>query len=232
MRKPAIPHPQRPAGAGRRAGADSTGRARLLDAAVRLFAEHGISETTVAEIASAAQVTSAMVHYWFETRERLLDALAAERLAPVVHRIWGQSEAERADTIEDVRGLLVRMLDVTEEMPWLPSLWLREIVQEGGLLRERVMEYIPRERAAAFRRNVAGAQARGEINRDLSPNLLFISIMALVMMPLATARSWRRVNPDALVDRPRLERHVMGLVMHGLAGTTPARAARPLRSTK
>jgi AcrR family transcriptional regulator len=230
MAKPPIP--QRASGAGRRPGADSCGRARLLDAALRLFAEHGISETTVAEIASAAQVTSAMVHYWFETRERLLDALAAERLAPVLHRIWDQPEVERNNAVEGARGLLVRMLDVTEEMPWLPSLWLREIVQEGGLLRERVMEHVPRERNAAFRRNVAGAQGRGEINPDLSPDLLFNSLMALVMLPLATARIWRRVNPDAVVDRPRLERHVMGLVMHGLTATASARAPRPLRSAQ
>ncbi len=223
MRKPPLPH--RAPGAGRRPGAESSGRERLLDAAVRLFAERGISETTVAEIASAGQVTSAMVHYWFETREKLLDALAEERLAPVVRRIWEQPEAERNDAVAGVRGLLARMLDVTEEMPWLPALWLREIVQEGGLLRERVMQHLPRERNAAFRRCVAGAQAKGEIDPDISPDLLFNSLMALVMMPIATARIWRRVNPDAVLDRPRLERHVMALVMHGVPGAS--RAPRP-----
>jgi AcrR family transcriptional regulator len=230
MRKP--PPSQRAAGAGRRPGADSSGRERLLDAALRLFAEHGISETTVAEIATAGQVTSAMVHYWFDRRERLLDALAAERLAPVIRRIWEQTDAERADAVAAVRGLVTRMLDVTEEMPWLPSLWLREIVQEGGLLRERVMEHLPRERIAAFRRSVAEAQGRGQIDRDIAPDLLFNSLMALVMLPLATARTWRRVNPEVAVDRPRLERHVMGLAMRGITTTAAARGARAARSAK
>src|SRR5215831_1880429 len=223
MRKPS--QTQRAPGPGRRPGTDSSGRERLLDAAIRLFAEHGISETTVAEIATAGQVTSAMVHYWFDRRERLLDALAAERLAPVIRRIWEQSDAERADAVAAVRGLVMRMLDVTEEMPWLPSLWLREIVQEGGLLRERVMEHLPRERIAAFRRSVAEAQGRGQIDPDIAPDLLFNSLMALVMLPLATARTWRRVNPDVVVDRPRLERHVMGIAMHGLTTTALARGA-------
>jgi len=231
MRKPSHLH-KRASGAGRRPGADSSGRERLLDAAIRLFADRGISETTVAEIASAGQVTSAMVHYWFETREKLLDALAAERLAPVVRRIWEQSDAERSDGVEAVRGLIMRMLDVTEEKPWLPTLWLREIVQEGGLLRERVMEHLPRERIMAFRRCVAESQARGQIDSDIAPDLLFNSLMALVMLPLATARTWRRVNPDVAVDRPRLERHVVGLAMRGIMGTVPARAARSARSTK
>jgi AcrR family transcriptional regulator len=230
MRKP--PPSQRATGAGRRPGADSSGRERLLDAAIRLFAEHGISETTVAQIAEAGQVTSAMVHYWFDRRERLLDALAAERLAPVIRRIWDQSEAERGDAVLAVRGLVTRMLDVTEEMPWLPSLWLREIVQEGGLLRERVMEHLPRDRIGAFRRTVADAQARGLIDPDIAADLLFNSLMALVMLPLATARTWRRVNPEVVVDRPRLERHVMGLAMRGLTAATPVRAPRPVRRAK
>ena len=230
MRKP--PPSQRAAGAGRRPGADSSGRERLLDAALRLFAEHGISETTVAEIATAGQVTSAMVHYWFDRRERLLDALAAERLAPVIRRIWEQTDAERADAVAAVRGLVTRMLDVTEEMPWLPSLWLREIVQEGGLLRERVMEHLPRDRIGAFRRTVADAQARGLIDPDIAADLLFNSLMALVMLPLATARTWRRVNPEVAVDRPRLERHVMGLAMRGITTTAAARGARAARSAK
>jgi AcrR family transcriptional regulator len=47
----------------------------LLDVAIGLFAERGIANTTVAQIATAGQVTSAMVHYWFDTREKLRDAV-------------------------------------------------------------------------------------------------------------------------------------------------------------
>jgi len=128
-----------------------------------------------------------------------------------------------------VRGLLTRMLDVTQKFPYVPALWLREIVQEGGALRERVLEHLPRERIAAFRRTVTRAQARRDIPRDISPDLLFISILALVMLPQATARIWREVNPSVTVDRAHLERHVTALVMHGLASESAPRAAKPRR---
>lgn len=48
---------------------DCNGRERLLHAAILLFADRGIANTTVAQIAKAGTVTSAMVHYWFDTRE-------------------------------------------------------------------------------------------------------------------------------------------------------------------
>jgi AcrR family transcriptional regulator len=209
----------------RRGGTDAGGRDRLLDIAIALFAERGIANTTVAEIAKAAEVTSAMVHYWFDTRDKLLDAVVEERLAPIVSGVWEGVEAS-TDATDAVRGILTRMLDVTERSPWVPPLWLREIVQEGGLLRERILGHLPRASIEAFGRIVARGRERGEIGADISPDLLFISMLALVMLPQATARIWLRVNPRAIVDRAHLERHVMGLVMHGLAGAPRARAAR------
>jgi AcrR family transcriptional regulator len=208
--------------------ADAAGRERLLDVAIGLFAQHGIANTTVAQIAKACHVTSAMVHYWFETREKLLDALVAERLAPTIRGVW-ESVGEAGTALEMVHALVTHLLDVTEKLPALPPLWLREIVQEGGQLRERVLEHIPRERIAQFRTAVVRAQGRGEIDRDVSADLLFISLLALVMLPQATAKIWRRVNPGVDIARPQLERHVMALVLHGLAGAKTAGARKSPR---
>ena len=214
--------------------ADSAGRERLLDAAIELFAERGIANTTVAQIAAAGQVTSAMVHYWFDTREKLLDALVDERLTPRIHEIWNPADPGKEAPLDLIRGLLGRMLDVSERAPWLPSLWLREIIQEGGLLRERVLKRIPADPNAAFRRNIARAQQRGDLNPNISPELLFISMFALVMLPQAaarmhsTAKMVRRFNPDLVLNRATLERHVFALLMQGLTGTSapPARPGR------
>ena len=210
---------RRTSGPGRPPGsANSDGRDRLLDTAIDLFAERGIANTTVAQIAAAGNVTPGMVHYWFDTREKLLDAVVEERMVPQIRRIWEPADTERDSAMELVRGLLARWLEVTAKAPWLPSLWLREIIQEGGMLRERVLDRIPRERNAAFRRNITRAQERGEINPDISPELLFISIIALVLLPQAVAKHWRRVNPEDMVERAVLERHVMTLMLHGLSG--------------
>jgi AcrR family transcriptional regulator len=216
---------RKPAAGRRPRGADAAGREHLLDEAIALFAQHGIANTTVAQVAAAGKVTSAMVHYWFETREKLLDAVVHERLAPIIAWVW-EPVGRESGALEAVRGLVARMLDATERFPYVPALWLREIVQEGGALRERVLEHLPRERIAAFRRSVTRAQARREIARDISPDLLFISILALVMLPQATARIWREVNPSVTVDRAHLERHVTALVMHGLAAEGPRRTSR------
>jgi len=201
--------------------ADSLGRERLLDLAVGLFAERGIAITTIAQIATAANLTPAMVHYWFQTREKLLDAVFDERVAPLIRHIWEPADPEHQGALDLLRGLLVRMLEVTERMPWLPSLWLREIIQEGGLFRNRVHNRIPRERNIAFRKNIAAAQARGEINPNLVPELLLITMLGLVMLPLAASAAKEPVRAGLAIDRTQIDRHVMSLLMHGLTGTAP-----------
>jgi AcrR family transcriptional regulator len=211
---------------GRRARTtDSDARGQLLNAAVELLAARGVANTTVAQIAASGGVTSAMIHYWFDTREKLLDAIVHERLAPLFQAIWNPADVDRGEPLELVQGILHRMFDVTEKNPWLPSLWLREIVNEGGLLRERALRHIPVKRIGGFMQNIARGKSRGEVNSEIEPLLLFGSILGLVMLPQATAKIWRLINPTRNLDRTALERHVTTLLMHGIAGRASAAAS-------
>ena len=199
----------------------ASGRECLLDIAIELFANHGIANTTVTQIAAAGKVTSAMVHYWFETREKLYDAIVDERLVPKIQAIWNPVDLERETAQELVQGLLLRMFRVTGDAPWLPSLWLREIIQPGGLLQERVLRRVPQELNSAFRSKIAEAQARGEINPRIDPGLLFISMLALVMLPQATASGWHKVQPGAVATREQMAGHTSALLTAGLVGVAP-----------
>ena len=219
-------HPtKKPARAGRRPrGNDTEGRERLLDAAVRLFSERGIANTTVAQVAAASNVTAAMVHYWFDSRELLLDAVVDERFAPLMREIWQPAEGAPRGVLPLMEGLVRRLFAISEKSPWLPSLWLREIIQEGGELRERVLKRIPREQNIAFHKRIAQAQAQGEVNPDIWPEVIFLSILGLVMLPHANSRMWNRMNPNAVFDRQRLERHIRSLLFNGLSGNARSRS--------
>ncbi len=217
--------------AGRRARLpNANARGQLLDAALALFAERGIANTTVAQVAAAAGVTSAMIHYWFDTREQLLDALVEERIAPAFNYIWDQGEMTADAPIALIEGILRRLFEVTARAPWLPSLWLREVINEGGLLREYVLPRIPVQHVANLREAVARGSRTGMLNADIEPSLMFISILALVMLPQATGKFWQLVNPTQVLDRAMLERHVGALLMHGIEGHGTSAGKREQRS--
>jgi AcrR family transcriptional regulator len=63
---------------------DLTARARIRDAAIRLFAEKGIGPATIRDIAQAASVSSGLLRHHFGSKEGLRDAcddFATERMA-------------------------------------------------------------------------------------------------------------------------------------------------------
>lgn len=59
-------------------------REHILDQAEALFALHGLHGVTVREVAKSAAVDPALVHYYFETKHRLFDAVF-ERRAQVLN---------------------------------------------------------------------------------------------------------------------------------------------------
>lgn len=212
----------------RRTVADVDVREHMLDCATRLFAQQGIAATTMAQIAAAAGVTSAMVHYYFTNREKLLDAVVDERIVRCVQFVWRIGDGEAGEEpFALVHGLVERLFDVTARMPWLPPLWLREIVNEGGMLRERMLKRIPVEQTIRFANRIGAAQQHGVVNPAIEPRLLFMSILALVMLPLATSKIWHSVRGLPKPDPEALRRHVTALLTYGMQ--PPRAAATPRR---
>jgi AcrR family transcriptional regulator len=88
------------------AGEDT--RERLLNAAEQLFAEHGISGTTLRALTRAANANLAAVHYHFGGKEGLLDAVVERRATPMnQERLRELDELERsagpaAPAVEDI----------------------------------------------------------------------------------------------------------------------------------
>ncbi len=208
-------------------GEDTT-REQLLDAATTLFAERGVAATTVAQIAAHVGVTSAMVHYYFKTRDQLLDAIVEERIMRFTAFVWDSLIGSEADPIALVKGLVDRLIKACDAMPWLPPLWIREIVNEGGLLREKTLQHISLslERQRQFAECISAGQKRGEVNEAIDPRLLYTSIIGLTLLPMAAAKIWSRIPILEGVGKDDLARHVTELLMHGLANPAPAPAKR------
>lgn len=195
-------------------------RQRLLDASVTLFAEQGVVGTTVAEIARRAGVTSAMVHYYFKTKDQLLDAVVVEKLiGEFIGFVSGVLDGKGTDPLALTEGLVWRIVEASDSMPWLPPLWVREVISEGGALREKLIQRVNLERQAWFRELVASAQKWGLVNPEINPQLIFMSVVALTMVPLSMARSWDRIPLIGKVSKQDLARHVIALLKNGISAS-------------
>jgi AcrR family transcriptional regulator len=197
-------------------------RALLLDAAVGLFAEFGIAGTSTAKIAAKGGVTAAMVHYYFADREQLIDAVAAERLQPIVTAVWSPVVDSRE--IEPMlHGLVQRIVSAAAANPWLPSIWLREVISEGGQLRARLLKKLPLEHVKHLVNTVTAAQRRGELSPELEPRLVYVSVLGLTMLPLASFDAFKQVPILRDIERQDIARHAQALLASAFARRTRQR---------
>lgn len=208
--------PITPRAPGRPAGETSLQRECLLDAALRAFSHQGIATSSLRAIASAAGVTPALVNYYFGNKEKLLAAVVEERLLPLLMGLGQKLRQTGDEPIALVTGFIQGMRGIVAQHPWLPPLWVREVLCEGGglrsLLMNRLAPLVPQMLAARF----AAAQQRGALNPDLDPRLLVVSLIGLTLFPYAAAPIWRGFFPAAELDDDALARHTIALLERGL----------------
>lgn len=207
--------PRRP---GRPRAEEANQRERLLDAAVACFASDGVAATSLRSIAQRTGVTPALVHYYFGTKEQLLDAFIAERIAPVVQALRDRLLAAGDDPRALVAAFVGGIHALVERYPWWPQLWVREVLSEKGALRDVLHNLIAPQVTQLLAQSLVAGQKRGAMSADLEPRLLVVSVVGLTLFPLAAEHIWRRVFPAGDLDRAVLERHTLALLDHGLGG--------------
>jgi TetR/AcrR family transcriptional regulator len=201
-----------------RPGPDSPDlRERLLDGAIACFAREGIAATPLKAIANEAGVTPALLHYYFGDKAQLQEAVVSERVMPAFARLREPLLHAGDDVAELVAAFVKGIGSLVAEHPWVPALWVREVLCEGGALREVLFERIGPQMPQMMAARFAQAQQRGEINEDLDPRLLMVSLVGLTLFPAAGAPIWRRMFQADDLDFDALRRHTLALLDRGLA---------------
>jgi AcrR family transcriptional regulator len=209
------PAPERKPGRPRADGTDQ--RERLLDTSVLSFSHRGIASTSLRALARDAGVTPAMLNYYFGSKERLVEAVVAERLLPVLDYLKRRLAPHfDRDCIGLITAFVRGMHEIIAEHAWLPGLWVREVLSEGGQLRTVLLDHVAAEMPRPLVKRFQQGQADGEINAALDPRLLFVSLIGLTMFPFAAAPVWRRVLDADDIEGPDMEAHALALLSAGV----------------
>ncbi|GAA1076109.1 TetR family transcriptional regulator [Nocardiopsis composta] len=146
-------------------------KARILEAATREFAEHGIAGARVDRIAASASANKRAIYDYFGGKEPLF----ATVLSDACSRLSSEVPLEEGD---DLAEYAVRVLDYHREHPeYLRLLMWEELhYTEGPIPAEEWRT----ERYARKAEVVAAAQRAGRVRSDVRPEVLLFMLLSLV----------------------------------------------------
>jgi TetR/AcrR family transcriptional regulator, fatty acid metabolism regulator protein len=166
-------------------------RGRILDAAIKMFAERGFHTATVAEIARAAGVADGTIYLYFKSKEDLLLRLFDEKMTELTAEARAEVEGQRTAP-EKLRRFIQLHLSLVERNPDLASVLIVELRQSAQFLRAA-----DRNKLAAYVDVIAevvrAGQQSGELDGTISPGTVKRAIFgALDELALAWLVSGRR----------------------------------------
>mgnify|MGYP000107718677 CR=1 FL=1 len=214
-----VPARRRPRSPGRPAGGGGKGdrRGHVLDAAIACYVQRGIAATSLRDIARQAGVTPALLHYYFDDASGLRDAVVAERVLPAFDEVRATLQDMRDVPLRDVLQAFVGcMCGLVARHPWLPPLWIREVVSEGGSLRELLTTRLMPGLALPLAARVAAEQEAGRLNPGLEPRLLMVSLVGLTLLPAAGMPIWRQLSGAGDLGVETIHTHALALLERGL----------------
>lgn len=213
---------------GRPKNAPEETREKLLAAATELFAARGLGSVSLAKVAAEAGVTSAMVHYYFHTKEELVKAVVEERLGRFLHIVVGDGDFDPDEPLEYALAVIPRLAAAVEENPWLPGLWVREVISDRGALREYMFELLPKDLFARLTESFSEGVKKGKYSSEAEPRLLLFTAITNYLLPLAARGIVERLPEVGDLTPERLIRHAQAVLRHGYSGP----AAPPVNSKR
>jgi AcrR family transcriptional regulator len=186
---------------------------RILEVAIREFAEKGMAGARVAEIANQAGVNKQLLYYYFESKEGLFTA-ALGRMVSVSRRVMN---AQWGDGTYGEQMLGALHPKAIERRQTLRRLWVWEALERGD--EPILLEDERREVWAQATDLIRDAQKDGSIDEGFDAEMVMLAVDALFnspwMMPQVT-KLITGMDPSTEAFRERM-RTFMAQVFTGMA---------------
>ncbi|WP_282947934.1 TetR/AcrR family transcriptional regulator [Cellulomonas endometrii] len=191
--------PRRPTG--RRAG-DSGTRDAILDAALRLFAEHGYDGASIRAIASAAGVDPGLVRHFFGDKDALFASVLADRTT-IPARVAAAMADDSSTAGRAATDTYLRMWEEPGTRPILLAL---------------VRSATTSARAAAMLREIILTRVQGEPGMD-DERIGRVGLAASQLLGVAVARHVIELPPVVRLSHEELVDQVAPTIQRYLDGT-------------
>jgi TetR/AcrR family transcriptional regulator len=181
---------------------------QILDAAEVEFSRHGLKGARISAIAQRAGITTAMIHYYFENKEGLYQAVL-QRPLDEVQAMVGQLNLDHLPPTEALVQTIRAAIAYESTNPNRQMLWFQEACQNQGMYFKQGNWW---ELYGHLLRVLERGMANGEF-RQLDPMLALTHIMSVCIFYFTVQENWKHLMPD--VDRlspEQVEKHAKAAI--------------------
>jgi AcrR family transcriptional regulator len=171
---------------------------QILEAALKIFARKGLTDTRIADIAAATGMSQGLIYRYFASKEEVFATLVGGVLQLTLE-LAGQAAALPGPALEKLRWLTAQLLPFQYEQPEGVLLLIHAMVNEAvpANIRQASVSYTVEIRNV-IQGIIEQGQAEGAFRQD-SPVRLTVLYLA-TFQGLATAGTFIERTPESLPD--------------------------------
>lgn len=182
---------------------------RILEAAVKVFAERGFSQSTVAQIAKEASVADGTIYLYFKNKDDILVQIFSYKAKQIFDRF--RKEVENADSaIDKLRSLIARHLEEFQNDRNMAVVYQTETHKISRLTEDQIKE-MSNMYLDIISNIVEQGQEEGSIRKDLSLGLVKRFIIGAVDEVINT---W--LHSDETYDLTAMADPIVELFIRGI----------------
>lgn len=172
-------------------------RERIIENALKIFAEKGFQDATISEISKAAGVSDATVYEYFKTKEDLLFVIPEEITERSIREIRGVMPFLRGAESK-LRAIVQGYVTTYENNPEYSNLIMLQLKTNRNFLKTRAFEVV-REAAQVLLSCIQEGIDEGAFRKDTDPYL--VRAMILGTIEHLFTRRHLQGTPGSFMDR-------------------------------
>jgi len=182
---------------------DRTTHDKIIEVAIRTFAEHGYAGTSMREIAEELDITKAALYYHFPSKEEIFKACLSHSVEQMINGIEDLSKA-KGSVWEKINILAKGMCNFSETNPYLFMLFKKLIAKEEDIkLGMEIMQDFFKRQKEALNKIFEDGVKNKELRDDIPINLLSSAMMGMIHHttgPKMREMNNLEQNPDEYTD--------------------------------
>jgi TetR/AcrR family transcriptional regulator len=163
----------------------------ILQVARKAFTQKGLSGARMQDIADGAGINKALVHYYFESKEKLFALIFQQEFRKFFSNLAAVLSGD-IPLFEKIQQIVALDIERISQFPDMPLFVLNEISRNPAMMAKQFKKLQANDVLAGFQKQIDGEIKKGNI-RKISAQQLLINIQSLSVFPFVAKPMIRKV---------------------------------------